>query len=176
MDKLIFLSNELQNPSHQNELKIPLEFITFGITEGRMYKHFRNQSNFIIPVDALKRWGNDVVYGGLFLCKDFDFYARLLDAYHVCSKSTLLRNHDKDIHHRIEVDVRPIYFETLEELASLKYREGEPIKAQTYLGNLKHPKITQRLDKTVSYRIIDGVDTDNFKKLWEVIQWKDQSL
>lgn len=168
MDKLIFLSNELQNPLIQKEMHLPLEFITFGITEGRMYKHFRNESNFIIPVDALKRWGNEVIYGGLFLCKDFDFYARILDAYHVCSMSTLLRNHDLDIHHRVEVDVRPIYFKTLDELKRLKYREGESVQATTYMGNLKHHKISRRLDKTVSYRIIDGIDKDNYKKLWEV--------
>lgn len=166
MDKLIFLSNELQNPHQQRELRIPLEFITFGITEGRMYKHFRNQSNFIIPIDTLKRWGNEVIYGGLFLSKDFDFYAEILDAYNMCSLSKLLRNHDLDIHHRIEVDVKPIYFKTLDDLARLKYKEGEPIKAQTYMGNLKHNKITQRLNKTVSYRIIDGIDTYNFKQLF----------
>lgn len=170
MGQLLFLTNELQNPAYQKEMRLPLEFIAFGITEGRMYKHFRNQSNFVIPVDALKRWGNDVVYGGLFLCKDFDFYSRILDAYHVCSVSTLMKNHDMDIHHRIEVNVTPIFFDTIEELATLKYREGESIKAQTYMGNLKHPKISQRLDKTVSYRIIDGIDAENFKKLWEVIK------
>lgn len=167
MNQLIFLSNELINPEIQKEMHLPLEFITFGITEGRMYKHFRNQSNFIIPVDALKRWGNEVIYGGLFLCKDFDFYARILDAYHVCSLDRLRKNHDMDVHHRIEVDVRPIYFNTLDELARLKYREGSSIKAQTYMGNLKHNKITQRLKQTVSYRIIDGIDKNNFKKLFE---------
>ena len=167
MDKLIFLSNELINPEVQEELRIPLKFISFGITEGRMYRHFRNQSNFIIPVDTLKRWGNEVIYGGLFLRKDFNFYARLLDAYHLCSLDRLKRNHDLDVHHRVEVDVTPIYFNTIDELARLKYREGTSIKAQTYMGNLKHNKITQRLNKTVSYRIIDGIDIHNFKKLFE---------
>lgn len=174
MDKLIFLSNELQNPHQQRDLRIPLEFITFGMTEGRMYKHFRNQSNFVIPLDSMQVWGNKVVYGGLFLCKDFDFYARILDAYHVCSLSRLYKNHDLDVHHRVEVDITPIYFQTIEELARLKYREGEPIKAETYMGNLKHAKITQRLNKTVSYRIIDGIDKDNFKQLFgEVTKWKE---
>lgn len=171
MDKLIFLSNELQNPHQQREMHLPLEFITFGITEGRMYKHFRNQSNFIVPNDTLRHWGNEVIYGGLFLCKDFDFYAALFDAYHVCSLSRLSRNHNLDIHHRIEVDVKPIYFKTLDDLSRLKYKEGESVKAQTYMGNIKHNKISQRLNKTVSYRITSGIDAENFKQLfWEVVQ------
>lgn len=169
MHKLIFLSNELQNPVMQKEMRLPLEFITFGTIQAKMYKHFRNQSNFTVPHGTSKRWGNDVVYGGLFLCKDFDFYARIFDAYNMCSKSILLKNHVKDIHHRVEVDVTPIYFRTLNDLSSLKYREGETITAQAYMGNTKHNKITQRFDKTASYRIVDGIDVDNFKQLfWEV--------
>lgn len=164
--RLIFLTNELQTPSLQKSLRLPLEFIAFGIAEGRMYKHFRNQSNFVIPVDSLKRWGNDVVYGGLFICKDFDFYANILDAYHVCSLSTMMRNHKRDIHHRVEVEVTTIHFQTLDELARLQYRESESIKAQMYMGNINHPKINLRLTKTVSYRIVSGIDTVNFKQLF----------
>lgn len=166
MDKLMFLSNKLQSPEHQKELNIPLTFVAFGITEGRMYKHFHSENTFIIPINSMKRWGNNVVYGGLFLCKDFDFYSRLLDAYHMCSMSTLHRNHTCDIHHRVNISVTPIRFNTLDELSRLKYKEGEPIEVQTYMGNIKHPRITQRLRKTVSYRIIDGIDADNFKKLF----------
>lgn len=134
-----------------------------------MYRHYGKRSNFVVPNDTLKHWGNDVVYGALFICKDFDFYNRIFDAYHVCSLSTLARNHINDIHHRVEVDVKPIYFDSINELASLQYREGEPIKATTYMGNTNHNKISQRLNKTVSYRIIDGIDAKNFKQLfWEV--------
>lgn len=169
MNSLIFLTNELLNPKLRHDLKLPLEFISYGIMEGRMYRHYGGKSNFVVPNDTLKHWGNNVVYGALFICKDFDFYNRVLDAYHICSLSTLLRNHNNDIHHRVEQYVTPIFFETLNELALLKYREGKPIKAITYMGNIKHNKISQRLNKTVSYRIKDGIDAENFKQLfWEV--------
>lgn len=169
MSQLIFLHNELLNPKLQKELHIPLEFIIFGITEGRMYRHYNSQNNFIIPANTLQKWGNDVIYGGLFICKDFNFYSRLLDAYHVNSKSTMSHNHIKDLHHRIEASVTVIHFSTLDELAHLKYKEGETITAQTYHGNINHPKIKQRLNKKTSYRVISGIDKENFKQLfWEV--------
>ncbi len=116
---------------------------------------------------------NSVVYGALFLCKDFDFYARILDSYHLCSLSTLLRNHPYDELHRTNVPVRPIYFNTLDELQYLKYIEGtDNIAAQTYIANIDHPKIKQRMNTANnSHRITSGINAVSFKKLfWEVIK------
>lgn len=173
MDKLIFLSNEIMNPSIHTAMRIPLHFISFAHIKGKMYKHFGNRSTFTLPIDVNKSWGNDVAYGAVFVCKDFDFYARILDAYFVCSMTTMLRNHNQDLHHRFLTEATLLQFNTLEELATLKYKEGEPIDVLTYMGNLKHPKISQRLNKTISYRITDGIDKDNFKKLfWEVKKWE----
>jgi len=157
------------NSAVQKEMKLPLQFITFAIAEGKMYKHYHNPSNFILDLDETKRWGNDVIYGALFLCKDFEFYATILDAYHVCSLSTLATNHTNDIHHRGEVGVTPISFESLDDLSRLKYEEKQPVKAQIYKGNIKHPKISSRVYANNPYRIIDGIDAKNFKELyWEV--------
>lgn len=169
MNSLIFLSNELMNPVIQRELRLPLEFITFGMTKGKMYKHFKNKGTFILPPKLSKAWGNTFIYGGLFICKDFDFYARILDAYHVCSLSTMLRNHNQDVQHRVEVEVITIHFQTLDELARLKYREGESIKANTYIGNIKHPKIKIRTKKTTHYRVTSGVDAPHFTQLFRGI-------
>ena len=175
MSNLIFLTNQLQNPNFQKQMHLPLHFICFGIVEGKMYKYFNNKNNFIIATDyinqPIKRWGNSVVYGGVFLCEDINFYIRILDAYHLCSLSTLLKNHDKDIFHRIKTQITPIHFKTLDELSRLKYTENnEKIEAQMYVANTNHPKINKRInDKKNSYRIIDGIDTKNFKQLfWEV--------
>lgn len=164
--QLLFLSNELMNPSYQNELRIPLTFIQFAHIEGKMFRHFRNNSNFV-ALNASRQHGNKVVYGALFKLDDFDFYIRLLDAYHMCSLSTLHTNHINDIHHRIEVKATPIYFSNLDDFSRLKYAESQDtIDVQAYVGNLNHPKIIQRTNKTVSYRIISGVDANNFKKLF----------
>lgn len=147
-----------------------MEFINFGIFRGKMYKYFRNEDTFIIPEGYNLGWGNSVVYGGIFLCKDFDFYSEVLDGYYLCSLYKLRRNHIKDLQHRIEVDVTPIFFNNLDELARLKYREGEEIQVTTYVGNVNHPKIKHRIIQQKNiFRIVDGVNKKHFKKLfWEI--------
>lgn len=152
-------------------MRIPLEFICFGITKGKMYSLPGLKNTFISVSDNITLTRNYVVYGALFLCKDFDFYSRILDAYHLCSLSTLLRNHPCDELHRVEVPVTPIYFSSLDELQRLSYREStDSIQAQTYTANTNNPKIIKRMDTTMnSYRITSGIDAANFKKLfWEV--------
>jgi hypothetical protein len=169
MNQLLFIVNELLNPDLRRKMRLPMEFICFGIMPGKMYPHYhdyRARSVFIVkPTNKL--WGNDVVYGALMLCKDFDFYARILDAYHVCSLSTMRRNHKLDMHHRVNVKVTPIYFNSLDELSRLMYTEGDVISVQTYLGNPLNHKISQRLNANQTCRIIDGIDKINYIKLWE---------
>ncbi len=170
MNNLIFLTNNLQNPHIQKDLRIPLDFVCFGILKAKMYKYFGNNDTFITITDKSNQ-ENNVVYGGIFLCKDFDFYSRILDSFYLCSLSVLLRNHANDICHRVKVEVTPIYFNTLNELARLQYQESEEtIQVETYIANLSHPKIKKRItDYKNSYRIMDGIDAINFKKLfWEV--------
>lgn len=168
-NNLLFIYNELLDSDVSNDLKLPLEFICFATIDGKMYRHFRNDSVFILPLGDTKLWGNSKIYGALFLCKDIEFYISLLDAYHVCSKDKLRRNHIKDIHHREVVTATPIFFNDLDELSRLKYREGNVINATTYFGNINHPKIIQRFGTTKSYRIVDGINTTDFKKLYRSV-------
>jgi len=174
MSQLLFITNELLNPEVRRAMHLPIEHICFALMPGKMYPHYktyRMRSTFIVKATN-KLWGNDVVYGALMLCKDFDFYARILDAYHVCSLSTMRTNHRIDVHHRVKVDVTPIYFTSLDEMTRLMYTEGTKVLAQTYLGNSNHPKISQRLNAEQTCRIIDGIDKRNYIKLWEEEQWK----
>lgn len=159
----MFISNELLSPKQQQNMHLPMTFICYAITNGKMYQHFRNDGTFVVNYG--KSWGNSVVYGAIFDVGDYDFYIRILDGYHQCSKSLLGHNHSKDVHHRIDTKASPIYFDSLLELEALKYMERQPIDVQMYTGNLNHPKIKQRLDKTISYRIVDGID-NNFANLF----------
>lgn len=150
--QLLFISNELLSPIKRKEMNLPLEFITFALVEAKMYKHYRSQTSFILPNPI------GTSYGALFLLKDPFFYLRVLDAYHSCSLDVLRKNHTLDLHHRITISATPITFDSIDDWERLKYLEHEPIKAQTFIGNLTHPKINQRLVKSNSYRIKDGVD------------------
>ncbi len=108
-------------------------------------------------------WGNNVIYGAIYSLRDAPFYIRILDAYQLCSLATLKRNHINDMHHRIQVGAVPISFDSIDELERVKYKEREGVVVQTYVGNPNHPKINQRLNKTNSYRVIDGMD-DHIKQ------------
>lgn len=169
MNKLLFLHNELCSPHVQNKLRIPLQFVSYAYVKGKMYKHFRNQSCFAIPLGVNKSWGNTCVYGGLFLLRDWDFYIHILDAYHTCSLSTLLTNHRRDIHHRSKVLATPISFKDLNSLGRLMYHEITELECSMYFGNTNHAKIRQRLETNDSYRIIDGVDKRHFKQLYQEV-------
>lgn len=160
---LVFISNQLLDKELVKTLNVPLEPIAFAFIDGKMYKHYGNEGTFVL--DYGKDWGNNVVYGIIYSIIDFHFYIHLLDSYHQCSKSLVGFNHPMDVHHRIEVQATPIHFDTLDEFSRLKYRESEPLSVNAYHGNLNHPRIKQRLNKTVSYRITDGIDP-NFIKLF----------
>lgn len=164
MTQLIFLSNELCNPDWHRKMRIPLKFITFAYIKGKMFKGWMNQSTFV--AHEKHHWGNDVVYGGIFLLEDFDYYITILDAYNACSMSTLGKNHKFDLHHRINTTATPISFSTIDEFSRLMYEELEEIDVQTYLGNPTHLKTTKRLNaKNISYRIVDGLDKKHFIRL-----------
>lgn len=165
MNQLIFIANELQDPA--NDLKLPLKFISFGIVPGKFYTQIGGKSKFIAPPDVNRNWGNKVVYGSLFVCKDFFFYSRMLDAYHACSLSSLLRNHPLDLQHRKEEFITPIRFDNLDKLSRLIYEEKEPISANVYFGNLDNPAVLKRIkSNNPNYRIVDGIDAKSFKKFY----------
>lgn len=155
--ELVFLSNELLSPNLRDKLNLPMEFITFAMTDGKMYKHYNNNGVFFIPLGRDMGWGNTKVYGAVYLVKDFFFYASMLDAYHICSYDKLQSNHIRDTSHRVYVDVTPIDFRNIEELSSLQYREGKSINVVSYVGNIKHPRINKRFQTTKNYRMVSGV-------------------
>jgi hypothetical protein len=168
-EQLFFISDKLLNPFIRKKMNIPLEFITFAIMEGVMYQQYRN-TNTIVVRSSKQRWGNDVVYGAVFLLRDFHFYSRALDAYYLCSLSTLRKNHINDLNHRMVTSVTPITFHTIEELETLRYQEKETIKVSTYVGNTKHPKLTKRVHTPhTHYRLVDGVNKTAMQALLQEV-------
>ena len=134
-----------------------------------MYTHFRKQGVFFVPSGRDKAWGNTKVYGAVFLVKDYFFYISLLDAFHACSKNKLTYNHVRDIHHRVNINVTPIKFNTISDLNRLLYREGIDTTVISYIGNSKHPKIKQRFLSSHNYRKVNGVYEEGFTKLFREV-------
>ena len=162
MNNLLFLTDELQDPVLRQELKLPMIFIGYALTTGKMYK--RRGSTFVISDSSVKNWGNSVVYGGIYLLEDFSHYIRVIDAYNSCSLSLLGTNHNYDLNHRVQKKVTTIDFQELKELHNLKYEEKTDVVTQMYLGNMAHNKIKHIVCNNMnSYRVQSGAN-HNIKK------------
>ena len=165
----MFLTNTLLGTRVQQQMGLPLEFISFGLMPGSMYKHWQNKGTFVVQHEK-QSWGNDVVYGAIFLLRDDHFYIRAIDAFMACSKSMLNKNHINDVNHRITTAIIPISFPDEEAFCTLRYTERESIRAQTYVGNPKHPKITQQIYQgSRPNRILSGCDRAYTQLLREVL-------
>lgn len=175
MDKLIFLATSILSKKKQLELRLPLVFINYALIEGKLYK-YKSFPHLNVPLGYNKNRDNRVIYGALYLCKDFDFYSKQLDAFFSCSLSALGSNHRFDLSHRVESDVTLIEFETLDQLSRLMYEEKATIKAEIYTCNTNHPKIKRYISDTRNRtRVKSGVDVIAFKQLFmEVSQWEKQ--
>jgi hypothetical protein len=128
------------SPKTREQLRLPMTFVSFAITDGGLYKFPHTHLNVVHK----KMKGNNVVYGALYVLHDDNFHIRTLDSYYLCSLSTLRCNHNLDLSHRIKQEVRPITFSSIDQFSRLLYKEHEPILAEMYVANPKHPKTTQR--------------------------------
>lgn len=171
-NNLFFFANELMTPRIRHKMHLPLHFVCFAHIRGKLYSMYdvKNNRGRTFVAKGTKQWGNNVVYGAIFVCHNLFFYKDILDAYNLCSMSTLQKNHHMDLSHRVELMATPINFSSLEDLSRLLYDEREPIKVQTYLANPNHPKIKQRItDMKHPHRIISGINAKNFKELYKEV-------
>lgn len=160
--------NDLLNPEKRNKLLLPLTFVTFAYIHAKMYSYRHN----VISVrnhDVVRTWGNDIVYGGLYVLDNYEFYIRALDAYHSCSLSRIFSNHINDVQHREETRATPIVFSKFNDFVTLKYSEKDTIMCYTYFGNIQHEYIISRIKAKNSYRITDGVSLDDFYKQYKTM-------
>lgn len=176
MSSLIFLTSKLQDPDIYHTMKLPMTFVSFGIRPGKMYEEHQRRHTFIVEPNMRAVTGSSVVYGSIWLLNDFHFYSDILDAYHTCSYARMRRNHAMDVNHRLIKRITPIQFASLEELASLRYKELPDVDAWAYQGNPNHPKIIKSVYCIKhSYRVIDGVETNAFTKLFEEVTHERQT-
>lgn len=152
----IFIYDKMLNPQVNKSIGIPLQFVCFAKIEAKMFRHYHSNDVFALQHKS-RTYMNKYVYGALFELSDADFYVRNLDAYYTCSLSMLRRNHKLDLHHRVMQKVTPIHFNSIFDFTRLKYTQSESIEAFVYFGNILHKRIKNRLNKTHSYRINDGV-------------------
>lgn len=172
MKQLLFLYNELLDEDYQNKLRLPLEFISFAyIDNALMYdicgRYIAIEDNKIIKSKKYNR-----IYGALFILDNAENYIRNIDAYLMCSKGLVGKNHKLDQFHRINKLATPIHFKTIEDFLKLKYNETEAITTITYLANTENEFIKSKVNNSTNNRETCGFDINNFINL--VLKEKDK--
>ena len=150
MKKPIFLYNISGTFEKLKEMRIPYEFISFGYIEGALYYCKKDYIALDVKSDIKIHSGFNKVYGVLIVIDYSEHYFRVLDAINCCSKSSLGRNNDLDITHRIKRSFTPIYFNSIEDFFNMKYREENSILVETYIGNTKNINIKQMVKRRKS--------------------------
>jgi hypothetical protein len=162
----IFIYDKMINPEFNKNIGIPLQFICYAKMEGKMFRHFHSNNVFALQ-NKSRTYMNKYIYGALFELSDADFYIRNLDAHYACSLSMLRTNHKLDLHHRVYQKITPIHFNSIFDFTRLKYTQSESIETFVYIGNTSHKRIKNRLNKTHSYRLIDGVLINDLNILYK---------
>ena len=168
MNSLLFLTNNLQQPTLRHNHLIPAEPLGIGLMCGRMYQY---GSDSLVANPPHKPQGNSVVYGTLYHITNFEHWIRAIDAYHYCSLSLLGRAHQLDLQHREERDIMLINPTDTEALLSLNYTELSTVKAYVYVANENHPKVKQLTNYNLHrYRINSGLRValiTQWEELWQ---------
>lgn len=165
MNGVVFIYNELLNPTERKKLLFPFHFISFAYIYGKLYDY--REDYIAVENNKVKRsYGNNKIYGAIYAIPHFEHYIRILDSKFACSLSMLGKNNEKDLMHRKVVQAIPIDFNTLDDIARMKYENKKSVELFAYMGNTNNYYIKHRIDME-RYREIDGVDKVNFKKQYE---------
>lgn len=165
MKQAVFLYNELLDENIQKLTKIPLEFVCFAyVKDVTLYK--KKDKYYAIRSSALKKkTKHKRVYGAIYILHSSEKYLRNLDAFMVCSRSFIGKNHKNDIMHREKVKARPIHFKSIEEFVKMRYNEMEEIDVIMYLANHDNEFIKANVTNTVKNREVIGFDINNYINL-----------
>ena len=165
---MVFLSNDLLNPTKRKRMKLPLIFVSYAFVHGKMYSLPR--STFVVELEDVKTWGNNVVYGAVYLVQDWEYFIDVLDAYHCCSKKRLHKNHKLDLMHRKTITATLINFDSFTSLEVLKYKEVGTVQTDAYFANMEHNRILKSIyHPERRKRLSSGISPSIRKELGEVI-------
>lgn len=164
--RILFLYDELMTRSTQQNLRLPIHFLSYGYVRGRMYwcNDEKKRRYFIIPPSTQKHIKNvnDYVYGGIFVINDYEEYERSLYSFYNSSIAYLGKSIQEDLYIPEKIQITPIKFKTLQELEECRYTSLEPFEGLTMMANQENKKIQNSISHGRYYRRVSGFDVPNF--------------
>lgn len=157
------------SPKRVRASGLPLTFISFGYTSGRILRKPQEPKETVLAYKpARTAHHGDIAYGALFVLSDFEFHLQSLDALEH-STSTITSGVKEHYTTRSRATVTPIAFDTLEQFSRLLYTEKESVIAEVYYANPNHPKIINSIRRLKFTTVKHNINAEAFKELyWEV--------
>jgi len=146
VDKLLFIYDNLMTVDEQVLAEIPLEFLSLGQMQGRLrwFNDTKKRRLFAVPNNG---YSTKVIYGGIFLLKEYEHFMHKLHSYYHNSFPYTNRTIREDMYVLTPVSVRPLKISSLSGLAKGEYEVGEAIMCETFIGNTMNPQIKNSMKK-----------------------------
>lgn len=164
--KLVFFYDELMTKEGQEKLRLPIKFLSYGYTYGRMYwcSDGKKRRYFIVPPQTIRHRVNynRIIYGGIFVINDFKEYERAIYSYYNSSIPYTECIMQEDLFFPTQQQATPIKFKSIEDFELCKFSSLNPIDSLVMMGNEANHKITNSMSKGRYYRRTSGIDVPNF--------------
>jgi hypothetical protein len=144
----------------QEKIELNLQFIACGQMRGNMYWVRDPRKQYIFAVNRERT--SKVVYGGIFLMKDYDLHKHKIHAYYnnsmVYSGETL----DVNLYDFTDVLVRPIKISSISDVITNRYSIGKEIECGCFVGNKSNRRMNYNSTKGKRYYKVKRIDKENF--------------
>ena len=170
----MFFYDKLMLASEQQLVGIKARFLSFATVNGKMYwfadreygyKHRKKKRLFMLPKSTTR-----TIFGALYEVENFEDCELKLHSYYnsMCPfVGEVTKNDMFVLSHRIAISIK---FNKLSTTQNSKYKRGEPIECEVFVGNTLNPVIQYNSSK--SYYYLQGIDHENFIKLVQETQQK----
>lgn len=163
MDELFFIYDKLLTKKEQKKIHLDLQFISFAQMQGKMYWMTDSKKRWIfaVPQDTSK-----VIYGAIFLLKDYDLHKHRIHAYYNNSIGSYGKTLKENTYDLSTVYVRPIKIPSLSSLTTGRYQIGEKIECKCFVGNLQNERMNFNSNRQRYYGV-QRIDKESFLTLVE---------
>ena len=171
-DSLFFIYDKLMTKDEQKVSNIEMEFISFGLINAKMSRVTTryDPSNKIIlkRIFATPINGIHVVFGGIFLLKNYERDVYKIHTYYDNSMMFLGNTMKEDLYDFVEIAVTPIKFNSIDDIKTCNYKIGNDVMCGTFIGNQANERISYNIKQKL-YRM-PAMDKESYIQLIKEIK------
>ena len=163
MDRFIFVYDALLTKAEQEKIGVPMEFVSLAQINAKRYRmRMRKKGTYkhfiLLPNNMLL----NVVYGAIFLIRNYHHHRHKLCAYYHNSKPYTGNTLDSDYFDEVKASVTPIKINSIWQLEKGDYVRGDKVEATVFVGNKNCDYV---MTHTHYHNRQKNVDRNNFIKM-----------